>query len=137
MMSQPEIKLMCVSNVFVRQMHFKEVGDKEIGHYHPFDHTTLLSHGKIEVTVNNQKTIYDAPNLIFIKATEIHSIKALEKDTVVCCIHALRNGWDSEDIIDPTLIPNGVSLDTDVVPVFGVNKKWQHLIVEKNNEKHC
>jgi len=122
-MNSPEINIICVSNVFVRQMTFKNVGDEELGHTHPFDHPSSLSSGRIEVTVNGEKTEYTAPSLIYIKGDAVHSIKALEPNTVVCCIHALRNGWNSEDIIDPKSIPDGVEVNH--VPIYGANKNWE------------
>jgi hypothetical protein len=129
-MSSPKVEIISVSNVMVRQMHFVDAGDKELGHTHPFDHPSLLASGRIRLTVNGQKTEYSAPKLIYIKAQDVHFIEALEPNTVVCCIHALRNGWETDDIIDPDSIPNGVH----VVPFFGVNKKWEQDLINKSKE---
>jgi quercetin dioxygenase-like cupin family protein/heme exporter protein D len=108
--ANPDIKLMCVANVYVRQMTFQHAGDIELGHTHPFDHSTLVSAGKVRVTVNDVATEYAAPTMIFIKAEEFHKLEALEDGTVVSCIHALRDGHGVEDIVDPASIPEGVTL---------------------------
>lgn len=109
-MSKPEIKIGCVSNVYTRMMHFKNAGDVEHGHSHVFDHLTMLSSGSLRVTVNDQSTEFKAPFIIFIKAGKKHELTALEDNTVACCIHALRDGDDVSDIVDPASIPDGVSI---------------------------
>lgn len=107
-MSYPETKLMCVSNLWIRQMHFANVGDKNEGHTHTHDHTTLLVKGKVEVDVEGNKTTFTAPHMIYITKGKRHFLTALEEGTVAYCIHALRTGEREEDIIDPSTIPDGV-----------------------------
>ena len=112
-MNAPDVKLGCVSNVFVRMMHFKEVGDIERGHTHDFDHVTLVGNGAIELTVNPDTdqaiTVkFTAPQLVFIAKDKIHQLKALEPNTVVCCIHGLREDNESGDILDPSMVPEEV-----------------------------
>jgi quercetin dioxygenase-like cupin family protein len=82
-------------------MHFKNAGDKEHGHSHPFDHVSLLSNGAAKVTVSGVSKSFYAPQVIFIKKDLEHEIEALEDNTEVTCIHAIRNGERVEDIIDP------------------------------------
>jgi hypothetical protein len=90
-------------------MHFKNAGDIECGHSHPFDHVSLLSYGSAKVTVSGQSKVFFAPQVIFIKRGLEHQIEALEDHTEVTCIHAIRNGERVEDIIDPEsyVIPPG------------------------------
>lgn len=107
-MSAPEIKLMCVSNVWTRLMHFVKAGDTEQPHIHQFDHVTALSAGSVRVTVGGVTSEFKAPALIFVKAMEEHTITALEDNTVALCIHALRDGFAVEDIIDPESLPAGI-----------------------------
>lgn len=106
-MNSPEILIGLVSNLFSRMMHFKKVGDLEIGHTHQFDHLTLLAKGKLKIKVNNQVSYYQAPYMIFIHKDKIHELEAMEDDTVAYCIHALRTK-DQSDILDPLMIPAGV-----------------------------
>lgn len=105
----PQVQLSCVSNLYIRLMHFKRVGDIEHGHSHPFDHISLLSSGKAKVTVEGQSKTFDAPHMIFIAKEKTHEIEALEDGTVMLCIHPIRNGERVEDIIDPKsmIIPPG------------------------------
>jgi quercetin dioxygenase-like cupin family protein len=107
-MDKPYVQIGCVANLFSRQMHFKKAGDLEHGHTHPFDHLTLLASGSLRVTVNGKTTDFKAPHMIFIKAEYNHELVALEDNTVVYCIHALRKGNGVDDIIDPASIPAGV-----------------------------
>lgn len=107
-MKAPVSTMVCVSNLWVRQMHFEKAGDANEGHEHNFDHITLLSKGSVEVDVEGKKTTFKAPHLIFIAKGKSHFLKALEDDTIASCIHALRTGEREEDILDPSMIPAGI-----------------------------
>lgn len=124
MIDKPHVKIGCVANLFSRQMHFKNAGDIEHGHTHPFDHLTLLASGSVRVKVNGKITDFHAPHMIYIKAEHEHEIVALENNTVAYCIHALRNGDGVDDIVDPTSIPKGVSYTEFAKPIVcGLPKK--------------
>lgn len=107
-MNYPDTKMICVSNLWVRMMHFAKVGDKNEGHVHNFDHVTLLSKGSVNVYVDDNVTEFKAPHLIYIAKGKSHYIEALEDDTIASCLHALRTGEREEDILDPTMIPKGI-----------------------------
>ena len=104
----PDIKIATVSNQWVKMMYFKREGDYIPGHEHTFDHLTLLAKGSVEVQVNEEKTTFVAPALIFIQKNTAHQICALEAGSIACCIHALRDGEAVEDIISTDMIPRGV-----------------------------
>lgn len=93
----PEIKTMAISNVYCRLMHFRKMGDFEIGHCHSYDHGTLVSSGKllVELLRDDHSCIsrkeFTAPGLIFITKYCKHRLIALEDDTIAVCIHALRD----------------------------------------------
>lgn len=116
-MSTPEIKLGCVANLYSRMMHFKKRGDIEIGHTHQFDHLTLLASGSLQVTANGETSKFAAPHMLYIKKDVVHELVALEDNTVAFCIHALRDGNGVDDIIDPSMIPEGVSALSIAKPV--------------------
>lgn len=107
-MDAPVTNLACVSNLWLRQMHFIKAGDANEGHVHNFDHITLLAKGSVEVDVEGNKTTFAAPHMIYITAGKRHFITALEDDTLAYCVHALRTGEREEDILDPAMIPAGV-----------------------------
>jgi quercetin dioxygenase-like cupin family protein len=90
-------------------MHFEKAGDIEIGHTHQFDHLTLLAKGKLKVTVEGVTTEFTAPHMIYIHKDKIHELEALTDETVAYCIHALR-GKETNEILDPSMIPDGVSV---------------------------
>lgn len=104
-MNHPRVQISCVSNVFIKQMHFQKAGDIEQGHAHCFDHITLLSAGKLRLVALGKSTDFEAPHHIFIKAGVVHELVALEDNTVAHCIHAIRDGGRIEDIIDPNSVP--------------------------------
>lgn len=106
----PQVQISCVSNVYVRMMHFKHAGDVEQGHEHPFDHVSMLARGKIKISVDGVTKEFEAPQMIFIGKEKTHELVALEDDTTVLCIHAIRDGDAVGDIIDPesTIIPPGI-----------------------------
>lgn len=89
-------------------MHFKKAGDIEHGHTHQFDHLTLLASGSLRVTVDGVVSDFKAPHMIFIKKDKNHELVALEDETVAYCIHALHNK-DTHDILDPSMVPEGVT----------------------------
>jgi quercetin dioxygenase-like cupin family protein len=107
-MSQPVVHIGCVVNLYSRMMRFEKAGDTEIGHTHQFDHLTLLAKGKLKVTVEGVATEFTAPHMIYIRKDKVHELKALTDETVAYCIHALRDK-DSGEILDPSMIPAGVS----------------------------
>jgi quercetin dioxygenase-like cupin family protein len=107
-MSQPVVNIGCVANLFSRMMHFEKVGDTEVGHTHQFDHLTLLAKGKLKVTVEGVATEFTAPHMIYIRKDKIHELEALTDETVAYCIHALRDK-DNNEILDPSMVPAGVS----------------------------
>jgi len=109
-----EVKIGFVSNLYSRMMHFKYVGDTEHTHTPSFDHLTLLAHGSVKCIVNDKETIFKAPHMIFIKKDAEHKFTALENNTVAYCIHAMRIGNDIGDIVDPSMIPEGVSVPFEV-----------------------
>ena len=107
-MASPEIKIIALSNIYSRLMHFKHKGDIELGHTHTFDHATLVSSGAVLVeTLDNNFNItsskeFYAPNMVFIDKDRIHRITALEDNTVCGCIHAVRTM--DEEIVDPDFL---------------------------------
>jgi quercetin dioxygenase-like cupin family protein len=108
-MSYPETTMACVSNLWVRMMHFSKAGDCNEGHVHNFDHITLLSKGSVEVDVEGNKTVFKAPHMIYITKGKTHFLTALEDNTIASCLHALRTGEREEDVLDPSMIPAGVT----------------------------
>lgn len=108
-LQQPTVQLACVANLWCKQMHFAKLGDFKAGHKHLFDHLTLLARGAVAVNVEGVVTEFQAPSMIYIAAGKEHTITAREDDTIAYCIHALRDGDAVGDILDPSMIPAGVT----------------------------
>jgi len=113
----PTIELFATSNVYSRVMHFLKKGDQEYGHFHAYDHGTLLGAGKLSVEIldDGLKVIsvkeYTAPAMILIKREYRHRLTALEDNTVAACIHALR---DVEgDLLPPDALTTVVEISKD------------------------
>lgn len=112
----PTIHIGCVANLYSRMMHFAKAGDIEVGHTHQFDHLTLLAKGKLKVTVEGVSTEFVAPHMIYIHKDKVHELEALTDETVAYCIHALRDK-DTNEILDPSMIPAGVNPISMSAPV--------------------
>jgi hypothetical protein len=108
-MAEPVSTISCVASVFIRQMLFEKNGDVNEGHAHVFDHQTLLARGSIKAVVDGHTSYFTAPQIIFIKAGILHEFTAMEDNTLCYCIHALRDGDDVCDIIDPEGVPQGIN----------------------------
>lgn len=106
-MALPENRMTCVSNLWLRQMVFKNAGDANEGHEHNYDHITLLAVGSVRVHVGDKSSDFIAPQMIYIQKGKSHYLEALEDNTIAFCVHALRNK-DTEDILEQDQIPLGV-----------------------------
>ena len=129
---EPQIKIIALSNVFTRMMHFINAGDVESGHRHTYDHATLVSSGSVLYEVLDgpngnavaSKEVH-APNLIYVDKDKFHRITSLEPNTVCCCIHALRTIDD--ELIDPDFI---------IEQVESTNRgELVNLVKEKTNKQ--
>lgn len=107
-MNNATTKIGCVANLWSKMMHFNKIGDIMPSHAHIFDHLTLLCNGSLNVTVDGVSTEFIAPHMIYIQAGKVHTLTALEDNTLAYCIHALRDGDSVEDIIDPDMVPKGI-----------------------------
>jgi len=108
-MAVPDIQVIACSNVYIRNMFFKNKSDVEVGHCHTYDHATLLSSGSVIYEVLdafNGNTVeyreFVAPAMIYVAKNKFHRLTALEDGTVCACIHALRTIED--EIIPPDSI---------------------------------
>lgn len=105
MLNTPLTDVKIVDNVFVKLHHFLRVGDTHSGHAHVFDHITLLSAGKVLMKHDNGEQEYTAPHLIVTPKGITHQFIALEPNTVFCCIHAIRDGSDVDQVASQSIIP--------------------------------
>ena len=107
-MSYANTEMAIVDNVFVKMMHFYYKGDvtERYGHSHTFDHVTLLARGSVRMEVLEEgggSQDHKAPKLIVTPKNTRHKFTALESDTVLCCIHAIRDGDEVEDVAPPDI----------------------------------
>jgi hypothetical protein len=80
-------------NIWVRSHYFAKAGDTNGGgHYHHFDHVTLLAVGSVLVEVDNElPKEFHAPTFIVIPKDSKHKFTALTDGVVYYCVFALRD----------------------------------------------
>lgn len=105
-MSDPVTDLKLVDNVFVKMHRFLKAGDTHQGHAHVFDHITLLATGRVLMKHDNGEQEFTAPHLIVTPKGITHQFTALEDGTVFCCIHAIRDGSEVDDIASQDITPD-------------------------------
>lgn len=84
---------------------FRNVGDTHDGHAHTFDHITLLASGSVTMKHDNGEKDYLAPYLIVTPKGIKHQFIAKEPNTVFCCIHAIRDGSEVDDVASQNITP--------------------------------
>lgn len=102
------ISMAAIDNVWVRQMHFDVAGKKNSPHYHHHDHASLLAAGSVKVVVDGVETVFKAPCMILVVKDKLHYMEALEPNTVVYCVHGIRDNPDG-NLVSPEMIPSGLS----------------------------
>lgn len=137
---KPDVKILAVSNVYCRLMNFKKKGDQELGHYHSYDHGTLLAKGRllVEKTDDNGNHIsskeFAAPSFIFIAKDVRHVLTALEDETIATCIHALRTIdetiIDSDFLVEEKELADTEALSSESKPTIGVLMRDEGMIYQ-------
>jgi hypothetical protein len=104
-------------NIWVRSHYMKDLGQTNgEGHYHKFDHVSLLVKGSIRLEVEGFKpTRYTAPTFVIIKKEHKHKIIALEDETIYFCVFALRDiDGNITDIYNGNNSPYGIVMNNDL-----------------------
>ena len=86
-------------NIFLKKMIFKEKGMMYCGHHHDYDHVTLVAAGRVSVKFGSvpegdlleEVKEYGGASMFVTRSYREHEITALEDNTIVCCIHAIRD----------------------------------------------
>jgi hypothetical protein len=95
-------------NVWVKLMYLRLAGDQVEGHAHTFDHITLLARGSVKMEHDLGSKEYKAPFLIITPKGIVHKFTALEDQCLLCCIHAIRDGDDVDDIAPQDVSPDEI-----------------------------
>lgn len=94
-------------NIYLKKMFFNAQGSVYKGHHHDYDHVTLVASGKVRVRfaavpeafLPAEEKEYSGVSMFVTRCFREHEITALEDNTVVCCIHAIRDA--NGQVIDP------------------------------------
>ena len=103
-MAEPITYIDVADNVAVRMMHFQASGDTHNGHIHKFDHLSILARGAVRIEFNDGVQEHTAPCLIMVPKLVRHQFVATQPDTVLCCVHAVREGEAIEDVAPQDII---------------------------------
>jgi quercetin dioxygenase-like cupin family protein len=99
-----------VKNVAIVQWLFRKRGDKAASHIHPHDHMTLVARGSVSVSTEQSGTlVFDEDEIIVVTKEIQHEFTALEDNTVIYCIQALRKSELEDDIVGPDESPDFVA----------------------------
>lgn len=86
-------------------MAYTDVGESHEGHAHEFDHITLLATGSVRMIHDNGEAEYTAPHLIVTPKGIAHQFITTSPNTVLCCIHAIRDGSTVDDVASQDITP--------------------------------
>ena len=103
MTTQTQVTL--VNNLFLKMFTYSEVGDVNPGggHKHNYDHITLLARGSLLLETDVGQETHIAPKLFVTKKGVQHKFRALERNTVMCCVVPIRDGEGLDDIAPPDI----------------------------------
>jgi hypothetical protein len=120
-------------NIWVKSHILSKTGDSNgEGHFHHFDHVTLLIKGSVKVEVEGgPPKEFQAPTFITIKKEKKHKITALEDDTVFYCVFALRDidGQPIDELVDERNTPyySGLLGTTPLTPPEKIEEDMEWL----------
>jgi quercetin dioxygenase-like cupin family protein len=99
--------LTLVNNLFVKMFVYKDAGDVNPGggHKHNHDHITLLARGSLLMETEAGVETHVAPKLFVTKKGVPHKFTALEENTVMCCVQAIRDGEEVGDVAPYDISP--------------------------------
>jgi hypothetical protein len=108
-MAEPLMKWKCVGGIAFYRMRFVNVGDRNKGGAHSFDHPTIIDRGAVRIISNGMETVFreDDVDLIYIPAFVEHEMIAEEPNTKVTCVQGLRRRDNPGLLIDPEDVPAG------------------------------
>lgn len=86
-------------NIYLKEMTYPTAGMSYHGHHHDFDHVTMIASGGVRVVfgaipemgIPEETREYRAVDMFVTRSFREHTITSLEPNTVVCCVHAIRN----------------------------------------------
>ena len=104
-----DVKHVYQHNIYLKEMKFTEPNQTYCGHHHDYDHVTMVAAGRVSVKfaavpeagILEEVKEYSAVSTFVTRSFREHEITALEPDTVVCCIHAIRE--ENGEIIVPEI----------------------------------
>jgi quercetin dioxygenase-like cupin family protein len=91
------------SGVYAKETRIP-AGQVLVQHKHKFSHLSILASGSIELMIDGQKSVVNAPACLTIQADKHHGVKSLT-DVVWYCIHA--TDCTDENEVDEVLIAPG------------------------------
>lgn len=94
------------AGVYAKETHIP-AGHVLVQHKHKFSHLSILASGSIELMVDGERKIINAPACLTIEADKHHGVKSLT-DVVWYCIHA-TDCTDTDEIDEVLVVPGDVA----------------------------
>lgn len=91
------VEIRMASDIFIKQMAIPKAGTIVPQHSHKYDHVSMLAWGSIRVWRDGvDRGVFHAPTGITIPAGCKHTFRSLEDNTVIYCIHNIRDAEEVE-----------------------------------------
>lgn len=76
------------TGVMVRRWDLEDIGDTIKGHRHGVSHATLIARGRVRLETSEETREVPALSWVPVRAADLHTLTALEPETVVFCVFA-------------------------------------------------
>lgn len=94
------IELGDFGNIWIRRQTYDKAGQSHHGHKHDHDHVTLVVQGKALIEKEGyEPQIVEAEDWTYIQANVHHEIIALEDNTHIFCLFAMRD-METDEVVD-------------------------------------
>ena len=94
------IELGDFGNIWIRRQTYEKAGFFHHGHKHDHDHVTLVVQGKALIEKEGyEPQIVEAEDWTYIQANVHHEIVALEDDTHIFCLFAMRD-IETDEVVE-------------------------------------
>jgi hypothetical protein len=102
-MAKPKTESRYADNIYTRMSVFEKAGDETGSATYVYDRVILVTHGTVTVEYGDKTTTAHSPSIVITPSGVVQKITALEDDSIIFSIHAVRNGQNANDVVDPEI----------------------------------
>lgn len=81
-----------VAGIFGRAYYYEQAGERLHGHAHAYDHAVYVQQGRISIDRDGIAEEIGAGRLVGVPARAVHTLTALEPDTISICLFSVPLG---------------------------------------------